>query len=332
MFEELHGALMSLRCRECLEGAEILPPPRPRIYLPRVETVLTGFELADHALASQTVCQAQRQAQRHRELDRNSLRFAAAMPVLSSPADRFSCGFLIRTLGYMSLRLVIPGRGEVDGELPVERPWWRFSVRFNVALSQSIPVARMHQRECEGVMMRWGLALESPRGGIDLTRRGLVRSDAVQFDQDLRNAWLNRQRGIVPVAGFFLWQRAPAGHHQPHYVRLVNRAVFGLAALWERAETPDGEVMESCALMTVDANPLLAEIDNVSAQMPAILRREDYGAWLASNVSEAMALLQPYPQIRMVCHPVGPQVNYAEFDEPGLIRPARPLNTKRGRA
>lgn len=228
----------------------------------------------------------------------------------------------------MTLRLVIPSRGEVDGELPVERPWWQFSVRFNVAISQRIPVARMHERECEGAMMRWGVALKSPGGQIDFTGRGVIRSDSLRSDQDLRTAWLHGQRGIVPVAGFYLWQRAPAGHHQPHYVRLVNRGVFGIAALWERAETNDGEVMESCALITVAANPLLAEIDNIGAQMPAILRRKDYDAWLASNVTDALELLQPYPQMQMVCHPVGPQVNYPEFDDPGLIRPATPARVR----
>lgn len=228
----------------------------------------------------------------------------------------------------MTLRLVIPSRGEVDSELQVERPWWQFSVRFNVAISQHIPLARMHERECEGVMMRWGLALKSPRGQIDFTTRGIVRGDALRLDQDLRTAWLQGQRGVVPAAGFYLWQRAPAGHHQPYYVRLVNRAVFGIAALWERVEAEDGDVMESCALITVAANPLLAEIDNISAQMPVILHRKDYGAWLASKVSDAQELLQSYPQMKMVCHPVGPQVNYPEFDEPGLIRPATPAKVR----
>lgn len=223
----------------------------------------------------------------------------------------------------MTLRLVIPGRGEVDGELSVERPWWQFSVRFNVAISHSVPVARMHERECEGVMMRWGLALKSARGGVNLTNCGIVRSDTLRSDQALRTVWLYGQRGIVPIAGFYLWQRTPDGHHQPYYVRLVNRPVFGIAALWERAETDEGDVIESCALIAVDANPLLAGIDNVTAQMPGILLRRDYDSWLASNVSQAKELLQPYPQTQMVCHPVGPYVNHLEFDEPGLIKPAR---------
>jgi len=220
----------------------------------------------------------------------------------------------------MAQRLVIPSREEVDGELSVARPWWQFSVRFNVAISQSIPVARKHERETEGVMMRWGLALKSPQDTISFTSCGSVRSDALKSAQDLRRMWVNGRRGIVPLAGFYLWQRAPGGYHQPYYLRLVNRPVFGVAALWERAEAGD-EVIESCALITVDANPLVAEIDPTTRQMPAILQSGDYGAWLSSSVDQANELLRPYSQTQMVCHPVAPYVNYLEFDEPSLIRP-----------
>jgi len=218
-------------------------------------------------------------------------------------------------------RLVIPSREEVDGEFLVARPWWQFSVRFNVAISQSIPVVRMHERESEGVMMRWGLAHKTARGTIDFTNCGAVRSDAVKSAPDLCRIWTCGQRGIVPLAGFYLWQRAPAGHDQPYYVSLVNRLVFGVAALWDRAEAND-EVIESCALITVDANPLLTEIDPAAGQMPAILRAEDYNAWLSSSVGQVNELLRPYPHTRMVCHRVAPYVNHLEFDEPRLIRPA----------
>lgn len=222
----------------------------------------------------------------------------------------------------MAQRLVIPSREDVDVELPVVHAWWQFTVRFNVAISQSIPVARTHDRETEGVMMRWGLAHKTARGAIDFTGCGSVRSDALKSTEELRRMWLHGQRGIVPLAGFYLWQRAPAGHFQPYYVRLVNRPVFGVAALWERAEASD-EVIESCALITVDANQLLAEIDPTMRQMPAILPLEDYDAWLSSTVDQAGELLRPYPPTRMVYHPVGPYVNYLEFDEPSLIRPAQ---------
>src|SRR5215469_14341350 len=216
----------------------------------------------------------------------------------------------------MSQRLVIPSREEVDGELSVARPWWQFSVRFNVAISQSIPVARMHERESEGVMMRWGLAHKTAQGTIDLTNCGSIRSDALKSAEKPPRMWVYGQRGIVPLAGFYLWQRTAAGHDQPYYVRVVNRPVFGVAALWERAEAGE-EVIESCALITVDANPLLAEIDSATGQMPAILHSEEYDAWLSSTAEQANGLLRAYPQTRMVCHPVAPHVNHLEFDEPG---------------
>ena len=240
---------------------------------------------------------------------------------LSQRADRFSRQRVDRTLGAMAQRLVIPGREEVDRELSVDHPWWQFSAHFNVAISQSVPVARMHDRESEGVMMRWGLAHKSADGTIDLTGCGAVRSDALSSEQNLKSMWVCGQRGIVPLAGFYVWQRAQAGFHQPYYVRVVNRPVFGVAVLWARAEAHD-EVIESCALVTVDANPLVAEISPATLQMPAILRARDYKTWLSAGAGEVHELLQPYPNTQMVCHPVAPYVNHLEFDEPGLIRPA----------
>jgi putative SOS response-associated peptidase YedK len=222
----------------------------------------------------------------------------------------------------MILRLVVPSREEVDRELSLAQPWWQFSARFNLAIAQSIPIARMHERQSEGVMMRWGLAQKSAHGEVRFTPCGVVRGDSLQSSQELRAPWLHGQRGIVPLAGFYLWQRTQAGHHQPYYVRLVNRPVFGVAALWDRAETTEGEVIESCALISVAANPLLAEIENATEQMPGILQRRDYETWLSASVPRAIELLQPYPHTQMVCHPVAPHVNHLEFDEPRLIRPA----------
>jgi putative SOS response-associated peptidase YedK len=212
----------------------------------------------------------------------------------------------------------------VERDLEVARPWWQFSARFNVAVSQSVPVARMHERECEGVMMRWGFVPASAKGDIAQGGWSHVRGDTIADRDELRAAWLNGQRGIVPLAGFYVWQRTPAGHRQPHYVRLVNRMVFGAAVLWDRSVSDEDEVVESCALLTVPGNPLLKEIDGASDQMPAVLRRDDYECWLGSNVSEARQLLQTYPHTRMVSHPVAPHVNHLEFDEPYLIRPVPP--------
>jgi putative SOS response-associated peptidase YedK len=223
----------------------------------------------------------------------------------------------------MSERLVIPGRAEAESELRVVHPWWQFSVRFNVAISHSVPVVRTHERETEGVMMRWGLVPSSAKGDLAQAKGGHVRSDVLQSAEAFRSAWFHGRRGIVPLAGFYLWQRTSAGYRQPFYVRLVNRLVFGVAVLWERSVNDDDDVIESCALVTVPANRLLAEIDEATDQMPAILRREDYDTWLGATIVQAQELLDPYPQTRMVTYPVGPYVNDLELDEPRLIQRAK---------
>ncbi|MDB6090565.1 MAG: response-associated peptidase [Gammaproteobacteria bacterium] len=222
----------------------------------------------------------------------------------------------------MCKRLVIPEQEEAEKEISVLHPWWRFSVRFNVAVTQRVPVARLHDLETEGVMMRWGFVPSPEEGNVARLGAAHVRSDAMLGSHDYRKAWLYGQRCVVPLAGFYVWRLTDAGVCQPFYVRVVNRAVFGVAALWERTVIDNDDVIESCALVTVPANPLIAELDDRSSQMPAILRRQDYQTWLTSTAAQAQALLQPYPRERMVTHAVSPLVNYLKYDDPQLIRPA----------
>jgi putative SOS response-associated peptidase YedK len=229
------------------------------------------------------------------------------------------CGHV--PFAFMCERIVIPDRQEVEQDLSVIHPWWTFSTRFNVAATHSVPVARMHDKESEGVMMRWGLVPASAKGPDYGPGAASVRSVAIESTEDYRTVWLYGQRCIVPLAGFYVWQRTAAGYRQPFYVRLVNRPVFGVAALWDRIITDDDDVIEGCALITVPPNSLLAEIDNSGGQMPAILHREAYQTWLNGRPTQARDLLNAYPPERMVTHPVGPHVNFLEYDDPSLIRP-----------
>ena len=222
----------------------------------------------------------------------------------------------------MCKRLVIPDQEDVEKEISVVQPWWTFSVHYNVGVTHRVPVARVHNQETEGVMMRWGYVPPPEREPVVPVGASVIRSDAILDSEDYRKAWLYGQRCIVPVAGFYAWHMRDDGVSQPSYVRLVNRAVFGVAAIWERTVLEDGEdVVESCALLTVPPNPLLGEIDD-DRQMPAILRRQDYEEWLTTTTTKAQLLLKTYPSDRMLTHPVGPRVNYLEFDDPQLIRPA----------
>jgi putative SOS response-associated peptidase YedK len=122
--------------------------------------------------------------------------------------------------------------------------------------------------------------------------------------------------------GFYAWQMTWQGHRQPFFVRLVNRQVFGVAAVWDRTEADDGDdVLESCALITVPSNSLLAELQGAAGEMPAILDRRDYAVWLTAAPAVAKTVLQPLPQQHMVAHPVSPRINSFRYDDEHLIRP-----------
>ena len=82
----------------------------------------------------------------------------------------------------MCQRLVVPNQDQVEKEVSVAHPWWRFSVRFNVAVTQRVPVARLHEGEREGVMVRWGFVPEPEEGEpFEESRVGAahVRSEAL---------------------------------------------------------------------------------------------------------------------------------------------------------
>jgi putative SOS response-associated peptidase YedK len=223
----------------------------------------------------------------------------------------------------MCERIVIPDQAEVEQEIPVAHKWWTFSSRFNVAATQRIPAARMHEKETEGVMLRWGLVPSTRKGNEAGKGAPNIERGTIETSEEYRNVWLYGQRCIVPLAGFYVWQRTAAGHRQPFYVRLVNRPVFGVAALWDRFVTDQDDVIEGCALITVPANTLIAEVDNTDAHMPAILNKENYQTWLSGRPAQAKELLCAYPPERMVTHAVGPRVNFPQYDDSSLIRPVR---------
>jgi putative SOS response-associated peptidase YedK len=80
-------------------------------------------------------------------------------------------------------------------------------------------------------------------------------------------------------------------------------------------------VIESCSVVRVPANDLLASIANSDGRMPAILRRRDYGTWLRGTPVQAKAALQSYNSAWMQAYAVSPRINSTEPDDAGLIQP-----------
>jgi len=211
---------------------------------------------------------------------------------------------------------------QAEREFGVVRRWWQFSPSFNVGPSRYVPVIRMHDGQAEGVMLRWGLIPDWAEADAAKACAVTASLAEVEHAAATRGGWELGRRCIVPMFGFYAWQMTWQGHRQPFFVRLVNRQVFGVAAVWDHTEADDGDdVIESCAMITVPPNSLLAELQGSASEMPAILDRRDYAVWLTAAPAVAKTVLQPLPQQQMIAHPVSPRINSFRYDDEHLIRP-----------
>ena len=217
-------------------------------------------------------------------------------------------------------RYVLPAQVAAEREFLPALAWWSFTAKYNVAAQQYVPAIRIHGGDSEAMMMRWGF-IPSWAEGRPPTDQPMHCIDMEQMEHSTsyRMPWLSSQRCILPLAGFYAWRLTRENYRQPYFVRLIERSVFGVAALWDRSVSEEDDVIESCSIIRVPANALLADIANPDGRMPAILRRRDYATWLRGTPVEAKAALQPYKPEWMLAYPVSPRINSPAPDDAGLI-------------
>ena len=117
--------------------------------------------------------------------------------------------------------------------------------------------------------------------------------------------------------GFYEWLR-DGKKKQPYRFTLADGEPFAFAGLWSRWRSPDGDTVESCTIVTTEANAVVAPIHG---RMPVILPTGAYAHWLDAN-QDGRPLLRPYDAAEMTAYPVSTRVNSVKNDDPGLIQPA----------
>ena len=111
-----------------------------------------------------------------------------------------------------------------------------------------------------------------------------------------------KRRCILPVDGFFEW-KAIKGQKakQPYAIAMKDGSPFGIGGLWENWKDPtSGEWVRTFAIITTDANELVAEIHD---RMPLILASGDYTRWL-SDEPNPRDLMRPFPAEPMRMWPI----------------------------
>ena len=216
-------------------------------------------------------------------------------------------------------RYILAQQARAEKAFGVKRLRWFDMLSYNVAPSREVPVVRVADGICEGVMMRWGLVPFFLEGELPKFATINARIETMETAPSYRGPWKRGQRCIVPAEGFYEWQVLPGGSKQPWYVGLASREVMPFAALWDRSVKADGTAIESFAIITLPANDFMAEIHNEKLRMPAILRAEDVDAWLMGTPEQARRALIQFPGDSLRAHRVSTRVNSPKNDDEKLM-------------
>jgi putative SOS response-associated peptidase YedK len=194
-----------------------------------------------------------------------------------------------------------------------------FPPRYNVAPTQPIPIVRLTEGKRQFALVRWGLLPSWVRDPKAFTLVINARGESVLDKPAFRNA-MKRRRCLIPADGFYEWQ-AGATHKQPYFIRLKSGAPMAFAGLWECWTGPNGEELETAAIVTTDANRALGPIH---ARMPVVIAPDAFDLWLNCaevDAETAAALITPAPDALFEAYPVSTDVNRVANDNAKLLEP-----------
>lgn len=191
--------------------------------------------------------------------------------------------------------------------------------RYNIAPMTDVAVVRVNaEGRREFVRMRWGLvprwAKDTAIGNKMINARGETIAEKPSFRMAYR-----RHRCLLPTDGFYEWATVKSGEasrKQPMHIGMKDASLFAFGGLYERWLSPDGEVLDTCTIVTTSANELLKPVHE---RMPMIVAPGDYARWLDPANAEVADLIAPFPSAAMAYYPVSTRVNNVRNDEASLV-------------
>ncbi|MGH7169928.1 MAG: SOS response-associated peptidase [Gemmataceae bacterium] len=192
-----------------------------------------------------------------------------------------------------------------------------FEPRYNIAPTQPVAAVRSTAAGRELKLLRWGLI---PSWASDPTignRLINARCETVAEKPSFRSAFKQR-RCLIPASAFYEWQKTGARRKQPYCIRPRNGGLFSLAGLWERWHDPQGEEVETCTILTTEANEVMRPLHD---RMPVILDPASDGVWLdpRSSADSLRSLFVPFASERMEALAVNPWVSNPKHEGPQCL-------------
>src|ERR1700690_880484 len=166
-----------------------------------------------------------------------------------------------------------------------------FPPRYNVTPMQPIAIVRLVDGKRHFALVRWGLLPSWVQDPKTFTLLINARGESAAKKPAFRAA-MKRRRCLIPANGFYEWQ-AGGGRKQPFFLRAKSGEPLAFAGLWETWTGPNGEELETAAIVTTRANRMLSPIHD---RMPVIIPPEAFDLWLDNatvDATTAAALIAP---------------------------------------
>lgn len=185
---------------------------------------------------------------------------------------------------------------------------------FNVAPTVPIPIVRMDGETMIVDVVRWGLVPVWSKDPSVASRMINARSETVTEKPSFRGL-VEGHRCIIPMSGFYEWDRSDPRHKVPYYVtRADGRLMLG-AGLWSESPIVDGG--RTCALLTRDS---VHDLSMIHDRSPVEFHAEEAVEWVASATAP-LGLFGPDHQPRFAVRRVSTRVNSVRNNDPSLIEP-----------
>ncbi len=185
--------------------------------------------------------------------------------------------------------------------------------RYNIAPTQQVAVIRRNDGGRVLSTMHWGLIPSWAKDRSIAARMINARSETLAEKPSFRTPF-HRRRCLIPADGFFEWKTLAPQKKQPFLIEKADGQPFAFAGLWELWKPPEGEAIESCTIITTEANGTLRSLHD---RMPVILDERDYDAWMDPELKATdslLPLLRPADDDLLTLHAVSTTVNNARHE------------------
>lgn len=185
---------------------------------------------------------------------------------------------------------------------------------FNTAPTHHVPVIRLVGDRLVIEEMQWGLVpawSKDPSVGSKMIN---ARSETVSEKPSFRGL-VQKHRCIVPMNGFYEWDRTDPKHKIPYFVTRADGHLMLAAGLWTRSPALGDEL--TFTMITRESVEDLSQIHNRSL---VEFDAPDAIEWLTDSQAP-LELFEPTRQPRLTAIRVSSRVNSVVNNDPSLIVP-----------